>query len=173
METPGLAETLLGLIESPYFWRAVLAVILIWGGKNIRPIFDGLKYVLDRLTEALARRAEQRSRVDQAVVAALREKLDNGDAFDVSFAFTLYDRMLAEKTERITTLETQNRLLEDRLQAMTALALEKSEESSQVVRLLNGTVAVFNRLAEQLSAAIERLCRALEERTNGREERSP
>jgi len=157
-----LAETLLGLIESPYFWRAVLAVILIWGGKNIRPIFDGLKYAFDRLTETLTRRAEQRSQVDQAVVDALRERLDSDDPFDVSFAFTLYDRMLAEKTERISTLEAQNRLLEDRLQAMTTLALEKSEESSQVVRLLNGTVAVFNRLAERLSEAVEQLCSTLE-----------
>jgi hypothetical protein len=169
---PNLAQALLGLVESPHFWRAVLAVILIWSARNARPIFDGLKYVFDRLAEAMTKRAEQRGRVDQAVVAALREKLQNGDPFDVSFAFTLYDRMLAEKGERIATLEAQNRLLEDRLQAMTALALEKSEESSQVVRLLNGTVAVFNRLAEQLSEAIERLCRTLEERTSGREERS-
>jgi single-stranded DNA-specific DHH superfamily exonuclease len=158
----------LGLLDSPHFWRAVLAVILIWSARNARPIFDGLKYVFDRLTEALARRAEQRSQVDQAVVEALRQKLQNGDPFDVSFAFTLYDRMLAEKAGRIEALEERNRLLEERLQAMTALAIEKSEESVQVVRLLNGTVAVFNALAERLATAVDRLCTVLAGRKNGR-----
>jgi single-stranded DNA-specific DHH superfamily exonuclease len=157
----------LGLLESPHFWRAVLAVILIWSARHARAIFDSLKYVFDRLAEALARRAEQRSQVDQVVVEALRQKLENGDPFDVSFAFTLYDRMLAEKAAQIEALAERNRLLEERLQAMTALAIEKSEESVQVVRLLNGTVAVFNALAERLAGAIERLCAVLAGKQEG------
>ena len=151
-------------ISSPFFWRALLLLIAMWTLKNAPTIFDNLRYVFDKMTEVLTRQAERQSQVDQVVVEALRQKLEKGDPYDVSFVVTLYESMLDD-------LRKRNRVLEDRLQAMTSLAIEKSDESARVVGLLNGTVSMFNTVAEQLTDSIRQLNEALHaalEKWNGR-----
>lgn len=139
-------------IGSPYFWRAILLVFAMWGLKNAATIFDNLRYVFDKL-------AKRKDQVDQVVAEALRQKLESGDPYDVSFVVTLYESMVDD-------LRSRNRILEDRLQATTSLAVEKADESARVVGLLNGTVSMFNTVAERLTDSINHLNTTLE-RLNG------
>jgi len=153
-------------ISSPYFWRAMLLLAMMWALKNARTIFDELHYIWDKFSEVF-RKPNRAEDVDQVVVEAMRRRFEDGEKFDAGFIIELQNRMIGEKDGRIAELEEKLHTTDMRVQAMVNLAIEKSEESAQVVRLLNGTVEMFNTVAEKLTTAIERLCQAVEEGNGG------
>lgn len=151
-------------IDSPNFWRAVLAFCLVWALKNSRQIFDGLKYIVDSVMALFRGKWERNGRTDQMVADLLRQRAGD-DGFDARYAVDLLNNIIKDKEQEIAKLESELEVSCQRNASLTNLAIEKSEESAQVVRLLNGTIAVFNTLAEnravideRLIGAIERLC---------------
>ena len=137
-------------ISSPYFWRAVILLVAMWGLKNMPAILDNVRYGCDKVAEVLSKRVGRQEQVEQVVIETLRQKLENGFLYDASFVVTLYESMVGD-------LRKRNTVLEDRLLSMTTLAVDKADESTQIVGLLNGTVSVFNTVAERLTSSIDQL----------------
>lgn len=145
-------------ISSPYFWRALLLVLLLWFLKNARQTFDGLRYVFDNLMTMFAKRKNE---TDRLVAEVLRQKTQNGDRFDAKFAVNLQAGIIEDKDAEIADLKRELLVAKDRNGALTRLAVESGEKNVEVIQLLNGTVGMFNTVAERLTLAIDRLCDAV------------
>lgn len=152
-------------IDSPNFWRAVLAFCLVWALKNSRQIFDGLKYVVDSISALIHGKWERNGRTDKMVADLLLQRAGD-DGFDAKYAVDLLHNIIQDKEQEIAKLESELEISRQRNASLTHLAIEKSEESAQVVRLLNGTISVFNTLAERRAVIDERLIGAIERLCN-------
>ena len=157
----GATEFIKAFIDSPHFWRAIFVVILLWSMKNARTLFDELHYVWDRLGEGLAKRRRGNNNTTNQMVAEILRAKAKDDQFDAAYAISLQERIIADKDSVIGDLESKLEKTERRNASLVKLAIENGEKNTQVIHLLNGTVGVFNTVAEELTEAIHQLCASI------------